>query len=134
MAKIKLNERTLTIESKFTRAALVEIYKEEPDVLNLKDENGDAYFYAGVTGTTGVTHGTGGIFKSGICFDTDSLDSGLAQVTITISGETTGEVRENAFKTVGEAFDRLVRVEQEIDAYRAMRELKRTTFFNALQQ
>ena len=52
MAKIKLNERTLTIESKFTRAALVEIYREEPDVLNLKDEDGDAYFYVSVTGTT----------------------------------------------------------------------------------
>lgn len=133
MAKIKLNERTLTIESKFTRAALVEIYREEPDVLNLKDEDGDAYFYVGVTGTTGVSSGSGGIFKSGICFDADSLNSGLAQATITIAGETTDEVRDNAFKTAGEAFDRLVRVEQEIDAYLTTREAKKTMFFNALQ-
>lgn len=133
MAKIKLNERTLTIESKFTRAALVEIYREEPDVLNLKDEDGDAYFYVGVTGTTGVSSGSGGIFKSGICFDADSLNSGLAQVTITISGETTDEVRDNAFKTAGEVFARLIRVEQEIDAYLTMQETAKTLFFNALQ-
>ena len=55
----------LTIESKFTRAALVEIYREEPDVLNLKDEDGDAYFYVGVTGTTGVSSGSGGISRAG---------------------------------------------------------------------
>lgn len=133
MAKIKLNERTLTIESKFTRDQLVEIYKEDPDVFFLKDEDGDAYFYIGVTDTTGVSCGSGGIFKSGICFDADSLNSGLAQVTMTISGETTDEVRENAFKTAGEAFDRLIRVEQEIDAYLTTRETKKSMFFNALQ-
>lgn len=119
MAKIKLNDRVLTLTSKFSCAELEDAVTNMPDACMIPDVNDD--------GTVDkfnpkfvvmANAGEECADNYGVNFVTDNLD-GEATIICTLEGDTSEAVRENAYAQFGKAYQYLGKVEEQIDAWRA---------------
>ena len=119
MAKIKLNDRVLTLTSKFSCAELEEAVTKAPDACMIPGvcEDGTADRF-NPTFVVMANSGEECVDDYGVNFVTDNLD-GKATVICTLEGDTAEAVRENAYMKLGKAYRNLAKVEAQIDAWKA---------------